>query len=66
MHSNANEAGSHMDYYNVRQPGRSEQHLQFRNSAGRFFDGNIGTDKDVSGWAEELSFSMSYSPPSRK
>ena len=33
--------------------------LQFRNSVGQFFDGNIGTDKGVSGWAEGLSFSMS-------
>ena len=38
--------------------------LQFTNSLGQYFDGNIGADKSVSGNAVSLGFNMNYSPPS--
>ena len=40
--------------------------LQFRNSAGQNFNGDIGSDKSVSGSHSILSFSLSYSPSGRR
>ena len=36
--------------------------LQFRNSAGHNFNGDVTADKSVSGTHSILSFSLTYSP----
>ena len=44
----------------------AENKLQFQNSAGQYFNGNIGNEKSVSGSNSILSFSLSYDPTNSK